>query len=149
MNTPEPGAAGAARLGPGVRNRSPGPESCCFSHVSCAGAEGRGEPAQGWGRISARNGSSHAQALGRNRCLVRPALGQWRGRCCLYSHPTLHRPQPGSQAHEHLSCTATPHNQGSLEGPGEVPPTPITRSLWVGRTVFMSQMGKLRFRGAY
>lgn len=56
-----------------------------------------------------------------------------------------HAAPPGSQAHEHLSCTATAPNQGSLERPGEVPPTPLTRSLWVGRTVFMSQMGKLRF----
>lgn len=33
-----------------VPGRAPpklGAESCCFSHVSCAGAEGRAEPAQG------------------------------------------------------------------------------------------------------
>ena len=81
-----------------------------------------------------------------NRCLVRPAAGQWGGTLLSLLPP----PQPPAQGLRlraaFLQPTPAP-NQGSLKGPGEVPPTPLTRSPWVGMTschAFMSQMGKLR-----
>lgn len=68
-------------------------ESRCFSHVSCAGAEGRGEPAQGWGQISARDGSSHAQALGRKQ-VSGEARGGVVGGHAAVSAPAPRRPPP-------------------------------------------------------
>lgn len=66
-------------------------------------------------------------------CLMWPGAGGGR-----HGHSP---PPPGSQTHKHLP---RPPSQGHFEGPGEVPPTPLTTSLKVGTAGLMSQMGKLR-----
>lgn len=57
-----------------VPRRAPpklGAESCCFSHVSCAGAEGRAEPAQGQAGFQLKMGPHMPRPWDRNDVLGR------------------------------------------------------------------------------
>lgn len=51
-----------------------GAESCCFSHISCAGAEGRAEPAQGQAGFQLEMGPHMPRPWDRN-----DVPGRWGG----------------------------------------------------------------------
>lgn len=120
---------------PGCVQPKLGAESCRFSRISCAAAEGRAEPARGQGRISATDGSSRTLA---GDCSRGPGVARAGGDATATCSP----PPPGSWIHKQL-----PHNphQDGLEARGGPSCVPHDNPVG-GMAVPISQMGKLRLQ---